>query len=92
MEKELHYFLALKQGAISHADAQKYIKLLEESTLNRITHMDFDRRLIKPILKMAWEKNEKSLSDFPCGFNCTVNNILDDKKLMFKLMRYYCIK
>lgn len=89
MEKEEYYKLAFRQGAIIKEEAQKYIALLPEDTLDRITHLNFDRQLLKPIMEMAWKEMEKSgLMDF----NYFVTNIINNKNRMFKLMSQYCLE
>lgn len=57
---EQQYLLAFRQGAIGDREAQIYMKLLKKDTLDYITHISFDRRLLKPIMKIAWEKLEET--------------------------------
>lgn len=88
MDKMEYYCLAFKQGNISDKDTERYIRFLSEETLHYITDHSFDRKLIKPIMKMAWiimEKEEK-----PRDFDAIVKEILRDKREMFILMSEFC--
>jgi thiamine kinase-like enzyme len=87
MTKEMHYNLAFRQGAVEQADAEKYIDHLEEDTLNHLTHMSFDRRLIKPIMETAWTQAEDDEDE---DFNSIVHGILNDKGKMLIFMNRYC--
>jgi hypothetical protein len=84
----MHYHLAFKQGLIDSEDAAKYIDLLDEETLNRVTQLGFDRRLLKPVMETAWNKTEKSNEK---DFDTAVQEILDDKHQMFIFMNHYCM-
>lgn len=89
MDKEKYYKLAFMQGAIVKEDAQKYMKALSEDTLDKITHLSFDRRLLKPVMEMAWKEMEESaLADF----DYFVNSIINSKNKMFELMSQYCLE
>jgi hypothetical protein len=87
MTKEMHYDLAFMQGAVPREDATKYIDHLEEDTLNHLTHMSFDRRLIKPIMETAWTQAEDTEDE---DFNSIVHGILNDKGKMLIFMNRYC--
>lgn len=88
MNKMRHYHLAFNQASISTKDANTYINLLSEDTLNYITSHSFNKRLIKPIMKIAQEKLEKQ--DSSQEFDKIVNTIIHDKKEMLVLMNTFC--
>lgn len=84
-----HYHLAFRQGDIDIRDAELYIRLLSAETLNYITSSSFDKRLLRPIMRMAWRTMEKQ--ETHQEFNEIVNAILNDKKEMFLLMNTFCL-
>ncbi len=89
MDKMRHYRLAFRQGCIDIRDAELYIKLLSAKTLDYITSSSFDKRLLRPIMRMAWRTMEKQ--EIPQEFDEIVNEILNDKKEMFLLMNTFCL-
>ena len=88
MNKLRHYYLAFSQGDISKKDAEYYIRLLSEDTLNYISHRSFNKRLIKPIMRMAQKTMEEQ--EILQEFDIIVNTILNDKREMFVLMNTFC--
>lgn len=88
MDRDLHYSMVMKAGCIPPEEAKKYISELGEHTLNQITSLSFDRRLIKPILERATEEAQES-GDM--GLDEAVNNILNNKKRMLSFMSRYCL-
>lgn len=89
MNKTGHYHLAFRQGSIDRKDADLYIRLLSEETLDYITSSSFDKRLLRPVMRMAWRTMEKQKT--PQDFDEIVNAILSDKKEMFVLMNTFCL-
>lgn len=89
MDKIQYYHLAFQQGNVERKDAEIYIRLLSEETLNYITNNSFDRRLLRPLMRTAQKTMEKQ--DLMQEFDVIVNSILHDKKEMFVLMNTFCL-
>jgi len=89
MEKTQHYRLAFQQGNIEKKDAEIYIRLLSEETLNYITNNSFDRRLLRPLMRAAQKTMEKQ--NPMQELDVIVNSILHDKREMFLLMNTFCL-
>lgn len=89
MDRQMHYRMAFRQGGVPHDEADQYINNLDETTLNKITALSFDRRLIKPIMEVASEEVEKNPDT---GFNDIVSSILCNKIRMFTFMRQFCLR
>lgn len=83
MERNIHYRLAFAQGGISSDETELYMSCLSKETLDFITRHDFDRRLLKPLLRSA-QGLEKDIQKM--DYNMAVNKVLQDKKKMFMLM------
>lgn len=89
MEKTQHYRLSFQQGNIEKKDAEIYIRLLSEETLNYITNNSFDRRLLRPLMRAAQKTMEKQ--NPMQELDVIVNSILHDKREMFLLMNTFCL-
>lgn len=95
MKREDYFFLALKQGGVGKKDAETIMQGLTKETLNRITQNEFDRRLIRPVLRRADQLLENICMDDKCeimNLEKAVNQVLDNKKEMFILMKEYCLE
>lgn len=88
MDKDVHYHMVFKAGCIQQEDAGKYISQLKEETLDNITSLNFNRRLLKPILETASEEMDENSG---VGLDEAVNNILNNKKRMLSFMSKYCM-
>lgn len=91
VNKIRHYHLAFSQARIDRNDADYYIRLLSEDTLNYITNNSFDRKLLRPLMRTALKTIEKENEDILEEFDNTVNTIIHDKREMFVLMNTFCI-
>lgn len=81
--RKTHYRLAFAQGGIPKEQTELYMKCLSKETLDFITRHDFDRKLLKPLLRAAQGKENDILT---MDYNMAVNRILQDKQKMFALM------
>lgn len=93
MEKQ--FYLAFKQAGIIKRDAEKIMKQLSKETLYRILQNEFDRRLILPVLKEAdslMENVHAKEDTETMDLDTAVNQILNNKKKMFVLMKVYCLE
>lgn len=77
------YLRVMKMAQIDLQYADDVCSKLSKKTLDRLTKVGFDRRLIAPILnKASYMKN---------GINDeNVNVILDDQNAIIAMMRKYC--
>lgn len=89
MDKEMHYRMAFMQGGVQTQDAEKYIEILQEETLNRISGLSFDRRLIKPIMEVALKETEQNPG---MEFDDAVNGIIKNKVRMLTFMQKFCMR
>lgn len=95
MEIETYFYLAFRQAGITQEDAERIINLLSTKTLRRITQNGFDRKLIRPILREAESLINESDGDDNQGsmnLETAVNQVLNNKKEMFTLMKEYCLE
>ena len=82
MIKNFKYLSAMKMGNIPPDVGEKICTMLTKPTLDRLTAVGMDRRLISPILEMA---------DKMSGINDeNINRILDDYNAIAALMNKYC--
>ena len=83
MVNKMNYMRILKIAGIDLAFADRVCNTLSEETLNRLTKVGFDRRLIVPILRMA-------ISDDGQISETKINQIMDDQDLIIAMMQRYC--
>ena len=72
------YLRVLKMAQISMEEASIICNTLSEETLNRITKVGFDRRYIKPVIRLA-----KVIPGGLCDEN--INKILNDPNKMLEI-------
>lgn len=95
MEKKDYFFLALKQGGIGKKEADRVMELLSKETLYEITRNEFDRRLLRPVLRKADKLIENNDADVDCekmNLETAVKQVLENKREMFALMKEYCLE
>lgn len=92
MKKKTYIYLAFSQGRVGRKEADRLIEALSAKTLQRITGNKFDKRLIRPVLVEANRLIENSNdNDEGMDLEFALNQILDNKEIMFGLMSRYCM-
>ena len=83
MKDKQHYMRIFKIAGINLSFAYEVCNILSAETLDRITRVGFDRRLIKPVI-------EKALL-FDGGINDeNINAIMDNQDLIIRMKLKYC--
>lgn len=83
MSDKQHYMRIFKIAGINLAFANEVCNLLSDETLDRITRVGFDRRLIKPVIEKAWL--------YDGGINDeNINAIMNNQDLIIRMKLQYC--
>lgn len=83
MSDKQHYMRIFKIAGINLAFANEVCNLLSDETLDRITRVGFDRRLIKPVIEKAWL--------YDGGINDeNINAIMNNQDLIIRMKLQHC--
>lgn len=83
MKDKQYYMRIFKIAGINLQFANEICKILSDETLDRITRVGFDRRLIKPVI-------EKALF-YDGGINDeNINAIMNNQDLIIRMKFQYC--
>lgn len=83
MKDKQHYMRILKIAGINLSFAYEVCNILSEETLDRITRVGFDRRLIKPVIEKAL-LYDGGIDDE------NINAIMDNQDLIIRMKLKYC--
>lgn len=77
------YLRVFKMAKIDLQDADRICSFLSKDTLERLTKVGIDRRIIKPILEKA-NRMQNGITDE------NINALLDDPNFIISLKMKYC--
>lgn len=83
MKDKQYYMRIFKIAGINLQFANEICNILSDETLDRITKVGFDRRLIKPVIEKAYF--------YDGGINDeNINAIMDNQDLIIRMKLQYC--